>query len=94
MSIGPWNKCGYIFFLSLKVTFSLNKFLCSYVTFSLTIDTLFLNIILFLTIDTPAGMKCIGLKNPNSGKQDLSQADLVVENFNQLNLDIIKDLFK
>jgi len=39
MSIGPWNKCGYIFFLSLKVTFSLNKFLCSYVTFSLTIDT-------------------------------------------------------
>jgi len=25
-------------FLSLKVTFSLNKFLCSYVTFSLTID--------------------------------------------------------
>lgn len=41
-----------------------------------------------------AGMKCIGLKNPNSGKQDLSQADLVVENFNQLNLDIIKDLFK
>ena len=41
-----------------------------------------------------AGMKCIGFKNPNSGKQDLSQADLVVGNFNQLNLDIIKDLFK
>ena len=40
-----------------------------------------------------AGMKCIGLKNPNSGNQDLSKADLVVNNFNELDLDIIKKLF-
>lgn len=39
-----------------------------------------------------AGMKCIGLKNPNTGNQDLSEADLVIEDFNELNLDIIKRL--
>lgn len=41
-----------------------------------------------------AGMRCIGLKNLNSGNQDLSEADLVIGNFNELNLDIIKGLFK
>lgn len=41
-----------------------------------------------------AGMKCIGLKNPGSGKQDLSQADLVISNFDELNLDIIEKLFE
>ena len=41
-----------------------------------------------------AGMKCIGLKNMDSGKQDLSQADLVINNFNELNLDIIRGLWK
>lgn len=40
-----------------------------------------------------AGMKCIGLKNPNSGGQDLSQADLIVDNFNELTLETIKKLF-
>lgn len=40
-----------------------------------------------------AGMKCIGFKNINSGKQDLSDADLVVENFNELDIDILKKLF-
>ncbi len=40
-----------------------------------------------------AGMKCIGLKNPNSGDQDLSQADLIVDNFSELTLDTIKKLF-
>ena len=39
-----------------------------------------------------AGMKCIGLKNMGSGNQDLSLADLVISNFNQLNLEIIKNL--
>lgn len=29
-----------------------------------------------------AGMKCIAFKNPNSGKQDLSLADLVIDDFN------------
>ena len=28
-----------------------------------------------------AGMKCIAFKNPNSGKQDLSLADLVIDDF-------------
>ena len=32
-----------------------------------------------------AGMKCIAFKNPNSGKQDLSLADLVIDNFKQFN---------
>ncbi len=41
-----------------------------------------------------AGMQCIGFKNPNSGRQDLSKADLVVGSFNALNLDIIKELFQ
>lgn len=41
-----------------------------------------------------AGMKCIGLNNPNSYNQDLSQADLIINNFNELNLDVIKKLFK
>ncbi|MCG1013122.1 HAD family phosphatase [Tepidanaerobacter sp. GT38] len=39
-----------------------------------------------------AGMKCVGYKNPNSGNQDLSDADLVVESFRQLSSDIIKGL--
>lgn len=40
-----------------------------------------------------ADMKCIGLKNPSSGDQDLSQADLIIDNFNELTLDNIKKLF-
>ncbi len=41
-----------------------------------------------------AGMKCIGLQNENSYNQDLSQADLVINNFNELDLNLIKNLFK
>lgn len=40
-----------------------------------------------------AGMVCIGLQNPNSGNQDLSRADLVVDDLSQLTLDRIKKLF-
>ncbi len=40
-----------------------------------------------------AGMKCIGLKSPYAIGQDLSQADLIVSNFNELYLDKIKGLF-
>lgn len=40
-----------------------------------------------------AGMKCIGLKNIDSGNQDLSEADLIIKNFNELNLNIIKEFF-
>jgi len=38
-----------------------------------------------------AGMKCIGYVNPSSGKQDISSADLIIKNFDQLNLNIIKN---
>ncbi|NMB09533.1 MAG: HAD family phosphatase [Tissierellia bacterium] len=37
-----------------------------------------------------AGMKCIGLKSSNSGEQDLSKADLVINNFNKLDLEMLK----
>lgn len=40
-----------------------------------------------------ANMICIGFKNPNSGNQDLSKADLIVESYNELNPDIMKNLF-
>jgi HAD superfamily hydrolase (TIGR01509 family) len=34
-----------------------------------------------------AGMKCIGYKNPSSGNQDISMADLVVETFSEVDVD-------
>lgn len=40
-----------------------------------------------------AGMKCIGFRNPNSGNQDLSKADLIIESFDGLNLDRMRALF-
>jgi HAD superfamily hydrolase (TIGR01509 family) len=40
-----------------------------------------------------AGMKCIGFKNPNSGNQDLRKADLIIENYDSLNTNTLKDLF-
>lgn len=40
-----------------------------------------------------AGMKCIGFNNPNSGNQDLSQADLIIDSYEDINLDTIKSLF-
>lgn len=39
-----------------------------------------------------AGMKCIGLRNGFNEEQDLSRADLVVDNFQQLTLNIITQL--
>jgi len=41
-----------------------------------------------------AGMKCIGFKNPNSLNQDLSKADLVVENMREITLELIEKLEK
>lgn len=32
-----------------------------------------------------AGMKCVGYKNLNSGDQDLSCADLIIESFKEIN---------
>lgn len=39
-----------------------------------------------------AGMKCIGLKSENSGKQDLSRADMIVSSLRDLTPAIIKAL--
>lgn len=41
-----------------------------------------------------AGMKCIGLKNIDSGNQDLSEADLIIRDFNELTPDMIEGFFK
>jgi len=46
-----------------------------------------------VTAAKKAGMKCIGYQNPSSGKQDISAADLIIKNFDQLNLDLIKSLY-
>ena len=40
-----------------------------------------------------ARMKCIGFKNANSGDQDLSSADMVIEDFRKVNLEIIESLY-
>jgi HAD superfamily hydrolase (TIGR01509 family) len=41
-----------------------------------------------------AGMKCIGFLSPNSGAQDLSPADMVVDDFTKLTVSIIKALYE
>lgn len=33
-----------------------------------------------------AGMKCLGYKNPNSGNQDLSEADIIIDDFSKLDI--------
>lgn len=39
-----------------------------------------------------AGMKCIGYKNPNSGDQDLSQADLILDSHHNIDLELLEEL--
>jgi len=39
-----------------------------------------------------AGMKCIGFINKDSGDQDLSKADLIVDDLNEITLDKIQNL--
>ena len=39
-----------------------------------------------------AGMKCIGYHNPNSGNQDLSKADLIIDSFNKLSPYVLNTL--
>lgn len=41
-----------------------------------------------------AGMKCIGFSNANSGDQDLSLADMVIDDFEKLNVAIIEKLYE
>lgn len=40
-----------------------------------------------------AGMKCIGFENKNSGNQDLSDADLIIDNFKDLTVEDMENLF-
>jgi beta-phosphoglucomutase family hydrolase len=39
-----------------------------------------------------AGMKCIGFANPNSGDQKLDKADVIIQSFEELNVDFIRSL--
>ncbi|PNR95327.1 HAD family phosphatase [Petrotoga sp. 9PWA.NaAc.5.4] len=41
-----------------------------------------------------AGMVCIGFNNPNSMNQDLSKADIIVENMNEITLELIEKFNK
>ncbi len=41
-----------------------------------------------------ANMKCIGFQNKNSGEQDLTKADLIIDNFKNLTINDMKSLFK
>jgi HAD superfamily hydrolase (TIGR01509 family) len=43
-----------------------------------------------ITSAKAAGMKCIGFANPNSGVQDLGNADLVIHSFSELNAGTIR----
>jgi len=40
-----------------------------------------------------AGMMCVGFKNPNSGNQNLSQADMLIDSIGELTPQIIDSLF-
>ncbi|MCX5904453.1 MAG: HAD family phosphatase [Proteobacteria bacterium] len=40
-----------------------------------------------------AGMKCIGFSNANSGDQDLSLADMLIDDFRKVNLEIFESLY-
>jgi len=40
-----------------------------------------------------AGMKCIGFRNINSGNQDLSKADLILDSIRDMNLQNMESLF-
>lgn len=39
-----------------------------------------------------AGMKCVAYRNSNSGDQDLSSADIIIDDFRTLDIDILKTL--
>lgn len=41
-----------------------------------------------------AGMKCIAYDNPKSGKQDLSAADLILEDYDHFDLNQVENLFR
>ncbi|MCK4694649.1 MAG: HAD-IA family hydrolase, partial [Candidatus Cloacimonetes bacterium] len=41
-----------------------------------------------------AGMKCIGFNNPNSGKQDLSKADIIINKYSEVNMGTLHNLIE
>ena len=41
-----------------------------------------------------AGIKCIGFENPNSGKQDLSSADMVINSFSEINYQKLRQIYE
>jgi HAD superfamily hydrolase (TIGR01509 family) len=45
-----------------------------------------------VTAAKAAGMKCIGFLNPSSGDQNLTNSDIVIHSFKELNAGIIKSL--
>ncbi len=40
-----------------------------------------------------AGMRCIGFKNPNSGRQDLSSADIIINSFSEINYQKLRKIY-
>jgi beta-phosphoglucomutase family hydrolase len=45
-----------------------------------------------VTAAKAAGMKCIGFANPNSGNQNLNKADAIINSFEEINIDFIRNL--
>lgn len=46
-----------------------------------------------VTAARAAGMACIGFYNPNSGQQDLSRADFIVEGFDEVDYNFINQVY-
>lgn len=46
-----------------------------------------------ITAAKRAGITCVGYYNPNSGNQDLSQADIVIEGFDEINTSFLNDVY-
>jgi beta-phosphoglucomutase family hydrolase len=47
-----------------------------------------------VTAAKAAGMTCIGYVNPNSGNQDLSQAEMLVEGFDEVDYEFINSVYR
>ena len=45
-----------------------------------------------VTAAKKAGMKCIGYRNPSSGNQNLSAADVIIKSFKEINPDYLKKI--
>lgn len=47
-----------------------------------------------VTAAKAANMTCIGYANPNSGKQDLRKADILVEGFEEIDYNFVRDIYQ